>query len=200
MARENKTKYAILGVLSLMPASGYDIKKFCDNSINHFWNENYGHIYPVLKQLESDGWVEKKTEVNDGKLRNVYNITETGREKLVEWLELPPEVPQARYEYLLKTFFSKDIPVETSIKRLENSHELCSSLMEQYKGIEAKMKVCLKDEEQLEKGVLYWYMTVRYGILDMESKIQWCKESIDLLKMYSEKKQGGNDSEKHIDT
>lgn len=51
MAKVNKTKYySLLGILSNRPGSGYDIKKMCDSSIGHFWNENFGHIYPVLKR------------------------------------------------------------------------------------------------------------------------------------------------------
>ena len=54
MPKNNNTKYALLGILSLFPASGYDIKKFCDWSLTHFWNENYGHIYPVLKLMQDE--------------------------------------------------------------------------------------------------------------------------------------------------
>ncbi len=36
--------------IPMKPGSGYDIKKFCDKAISYFWNENFGHIYPVLKQ------------------------------------------------------------------------------------------------------------------------------------------------------
>jgi DNA-binding PadR family transcriptional regulator len=86
MAKENKTKYALLGVLSLGPASGYDIKKYCDVSIAHFWNENYGHIYPVLRQMEAEGLVDRKTEMNEGKARHVYHMTEQGRTVLLDCL------------------------------------------------------------------------------------------------------------------
>ncbi|MGA9048227.1 MAG: PadR family transcriptional regulator, partial [Dehalococcoidia bacterium] len=47
MPKINKTKYAILGLLSLKPASGYDLKKTVDWNIGFFWNENFGHIYPI---------------------------------------------------------------------------------------------------------------------------------------------------------
>lgn len=187
MAKENKTKYAILGVLNLKPASGYDIKKFCDNSISHFWNENYGHIYPVLKQLEKEGLVIKSTEINDGKLRNVYSITQTGKQKLVEWLSIPPEVPQARYEFLLKMFFSKDISTGVIIDRLNNSKELCKSILNEYEQIEQKMKKNLENGSECDMGVPYWYSTLRYGILDIKAKIAWCDESIELVELYSKK-------------
>lgn len=60
MANVNKTRFAILGILNNMPGSGYDIKKNCDTGIAYFWNENFGHIYPVLKQMERDGVITKK--------------------------------------------------------------------------------------------------------------------------------------------
>jgi DNA-binding PadR family transcriptional regulator len=192
MAKENKTKFALLGVLNLNPASGYDIKKFCDDTISHFWNENYSHIYPVLEQLKEEGFAEKETEMNEGKLRNVYKITELGREKYIEWLGLPPEIPQARYEFLLKMFFSKDIPVASVIDRLNESKEFCKSVLVQYERFEQNMKHDLSDKSNQEKGMLFWYTTVRYGILDMKAKILWCDESIELLKLYCTDGKGEN--------
>ena len=138
MAKDNKTKYAILGVLNIRPASGYDIKKFCDQSINHFWNENYGHIYPVLKQMEKDEWLTKVVEKVTGRPdRNVYSVTTKGRNALQEWLKTPPEVPQARYEFLLKVFFSDQIPVGSILGWLKESRDYCQGLLQEYTGIEA---------------------------------------------------------------
>ncbi|MDF2869325.1 MAG: hypothetical protein K0R05_900 [Anaerocolumna sp.] len=58
MAIKNKTRYAILGILSIHSGTGYDIKKYCDTVISNFWNENFGHIYPVLNQLLSEGLIQ----------------------------------------------------------------------------------------------------------------------------------------------
>jgi DNA-binding PadR family transcriptional regulator len=49
--REVKSKYAILGMLSIAPMSGYDIKKQVETSISNFWSESYGQIYPALRNL-----------------------------------------------------------------------------------------------------------------------------------------------------
>ncbi|VBB05779.1 transcription regulator padr n-terminal [Lucifera butyrica] len=185
MAKENKTKYAILGVLSLKPASGYDIKKFCDETIAHFWQENYGHIYPVLKQLEEEQWVEKKTEISEGKLKHVYSITARGRERLVEWLSVQPEVTKPRYEFLLKMFFSKDIPAQMVIQRLNESKILCQSILKQYESMEQKIKMGLANKTCLESGWAYRYSTLRYGILDLKAKIAWCDETIALINRVS---------------
>jgi DNA-binding PadR family transcriptional regulator len=68
MAAKNKTRYAILGVLNLKPASGYDIKKFCDRTISHFWNENFGHILSCIKPVQKEGFKADNREAQeDGK-------------------------------------------------------------------------------------------------------------------------------------
>ena len=195
MAKENKTKFALLGVLNLKPASGYDIKKFCDSTISHFWKENYSHIYTVLEQLKNDGFAEKEIEMHEGKLRNVYRITELGRQRYIEWLGLPFEIPQERLEFLLKMFFSKDIPASSVMNRLNESKEFCKSVLTQYERFEQNIKNDLSDKTKREKRLLFWYTTVRYGILDMKAKIMWCDESIELMKLYDSDSKEGNGNE-----
>ena len=60
------TPNALLGLLSLGPMSGYDIRQLIPQSIGHFWSESYGQIYPGLKRLAAAGLVEKKTERKKG--------------------------------------------------------------------------------------------------------------------------------------
>jgi PadR family transcriptional regulator, regulatory protein AphA len=99
MPKINKTLYAILGVLSIKPGSGYDIKKFCDKGISHFWNENFGHIYPVLQSMYSNGLITKEVIMGEGKpSRNVYQITQKGRDVLRDWLMKPIEKTPIRSE------------------------------------------------------------------------------------------------------
>ena len=42
----------ILGLLSIGPRSGYDIKAVVDRSTRFFWAASYGQIYPELRRLE----------------------------------------------------------------------------------------------------------------------------------------------------
>src|SRR5713101_9932570 len=67
MSKENKSRYAILGILSQGPMSGYAIKKFIEASISNFWNESYGQIYPILKQLSEEGLTSTHAEKQEGK-------------------------------------------------------------------------------------------------------------------------------------
>src|ERR1700694_1092510 len=87
---DSSSKFAILGTLSLHPASGYDIKQFVESSIGHFWNESYGSIYPILKKLTQSGFIQPQKGSPGGRERVVYAITSQGEKALREWLLLPP--------------------------------------------------------------------------------------------------------------
>lgn len=85
--KDRKSKYAILGMLSIEPMSGYDIKKEIQESISYFWTESYGQIYPVLKSLVAEKLVTKTVQKGVGKPdRHVYSLTERGRKELQTWL------------------------------------------------------------------------------------------------------------------
>ncbi|MYF92724.1 MAG: PadR family transcriptional regulator, partial [Gemmatimonadetes bacterium] len=62
MPKTNKSKYAIMGMLSIRPMSGYDMKKLIAQSISYFWNESFGQIYPTLKKLVEEGLATRQTE------------------------------------------------------------------------------------------------------------------------------------------
>jgi DNA-binding PadR family transcriptional regulator len=53
--KKGKTRFAVLGILSYGPMSGYDIKKFYEKNVAGFWSESYGQIYPILKRLAEEG-------------------------------------------------------------------------------------------------------------------------------------------------
>lgn len=180
MAKVNKSKYALLGILSIKSGSGYDIKKMCDSSIGYFWNENYGHIYPMLQKMEDEELIIKEanqTEVRPTK--NIYSITEKGKQELEEWLMLPIEKQPTRSELLLKMFLSKDIPVKNIIERIEKEKEEAEIGLQNFLEFE---KLFSSGEVTMDKKHLVLTLsTIRYGKHAEETKIKWCKETIKAL-------------------
>src|SRR5947209_14383873 len=130
MAKENKSRYAMLGMLSRGPMSGYAIKKAIEQSVANFWNESYGQIYPILKQLADEGLTTSHAEKQEGKPeRYVYTITEKGREELRRWLTEPIEHLVERNELLLKLFFGTQGSVADNIKHVQQFRELQAQLL-----------------------------------------------------------------------
>jgi PadR family transcriptional regulator, regulatory protein AphA len=182
MPDKNKTQYAILGVLSLKPGSGYDIKKFCDKTISHYWNENFGNIYPVLSQLEQSGLIEKVSSNTDER-RKCYQITDQGRLVFSQWLLQPVEYRPARSEFLLKLSFANQIPKEKTIEMIETVRKKHAADLKQYKILEASY---INDEEAVKHPQYpYWLAPLRYGIDITAASIKWCDYTIESIKNHS---------------
>jgi DNA-binding PadR family transcriptional regulator len=175
---KNKTRYAILGVLCMKPCSGYDIKKFCDKTISHFWNENFGHIYPVLKQLLNENLIQLETnDITDR--RKIYCITEEGRQEFYSWLVQAVELQPPRSELLLKLSFGNYMPREKVIEMLSEVKERNTRNLQQYRELEASY-VC-NEPAKKDPAYPYWLASLRLGILNAETAIRWCNETNELL-------------------
>lgn len=183
MAKENKSRYAILGMISTGPMSGYDIKKAIESSVANFWNESYGQIYPILKQLADEGLTTSHTEKQEGKPeRYVYTLTDKGREELLHWLTEPVEHAVERNELLLKLFFGHEVPVATNIEHVRQFRALLSKLVERYSNIIAYLdEHCAASSE-----ILYSRITVSYGLHRTRALLQWCDETIEQLRHLAE--------------
>lgn len=175
MALKNKSMYAILGILSLSPGTGYDIKKYCNTVLSGFWNENFGHIYPTLKKLLEDGLIDIVSgEKNARKVE--YQITEKGKSAFDAWLLEETLLQPVRSEFMLKLLFSSGRPKESVIRMLNDYKEIHEKKLEQYlqmqRDLEKGIKEIAKERSQFIKAVL------RKGIISCEGTILWCEETI----------------------
>ena len=76
-----------LGALSFGDATGYDIKKFFENTFSHFFLAGYGSIYPALASLTAAGLVSCRTLAQHGKPdRKLYRLTAAGRRAFLDTL------------------------------------------------------------------------------------------------------------------
>jgi PadR family transcriptional regulator AphA len=180
VAKANKTKFALLGILNRTSGSGYDIKKVCDSSIGYFWNENFGHIYPVLQRMEEEELITKEVKQTEGRPnKNIFSITKKGKEELDKWLVLPVEQEPLRSELLLKIFLSKDVPVSNIIERIQDIREASEGDLVKYSEVEGILKSGRVKADK--KDLILWLTTLNYGRKTEEAKIKWCEETIEAL-------------------
>lgn len=183
MTRENKSKYAILGLLSLDSMSGYDIKKKIEASTSNFWSESYGQIYPILKRLVAEGLATQSVEEQVGKPdRHVYMLTDKGLQELQRWLIEPAEPQVERIEILLKLFFGQQVAVADNIYHVQQFRKLQQQLLQKYQAIEEDTKTKWADNSNLP----YWLMTVSYKLHVTQALIRWCDETLAKLSKMAE--------------
>jgi len=187
MPRENKTKYAVLGLLTYAPLSGYDIRRIYADTLGNFWSESYGSIYPILKRLEEEGLATREVEHQAGKPdRNVYTITDLGREEMRRWLAQPADSVKERVEVLLKLFHGWEVGPDVMIEHIRRFRAEHVALLERYAHYDAMMT---RDDEPPSP---YWLMTVSCGQHSSRAFIAWCDETIAKLEQLpAEPRAGG---------
>jgi PadR family transcriptional regulator AphA len=183
-SRESKSRYAILGALTLEPMSGYQIKELIGRTIGHFWNEGYGQIYPTLKALAEAGLVSSRIEPGNGKPdSNVYSLTDAGWEELRQWLARPVDSNHpGRSELLLKLFFGRHAAADRNLEHVRRYRELLGALIAQYEAIEFE----LMSEDDPDQP--YWLITLRHGLHVARASRAWCDETIYQMAQLSEER------------
>jgi PadR family transcriptional regulator, regulatory protein AphA len=175
--RKKKTRYALLGILSQRECSGYEMRKYIENSIGFFWQESFGQIYPTLSELESESKIAPVTIKGRGTKPVPYRITATGRKELREWLsaETAPEV--IRNELLLKVFFGKEAGAEILLAELQRHQRQGLELQKMFQQIQKQ----LSEVKNPSSHQPYTQLTLDYGRRAVKAEQEWLAEAISTL-------------------
>lgn len=170
--------HAILGFLEYQPMSGYDLKKFFDQSITHFWSATQSHIYKALETLEKDGLVESQVIQQEGKPnRKQYQITGKGRGELLRWVSTPLPLEIKREAWLIQVFFAHGITNDDIITLFEKRIEAIQEYLNQCQIAQANI-----DENYKQVGINrlrdLWQLTLDYGTDYYENEIAWLKKTL----------------------
>ena len=96
-AKLTPTEAAILGLLSMGEASGYDLLKAARRSVGYFWAPAKSQLYGVLPRLVEAGLASSRTVRQASKPdKQLYRITKAGSAALRDWVNspAPPEPVQ----------------------------------------------------------------------------------------------------------
>ncbi|MDC5695996.1 PadR family transcriptional regulator [Intrasporangium calvum] len=176
MARSSKTRFAVLGMLTLRPMSGYELREEIAGSIGYFWSESFGQLYPTLRVLEADGLVIPERHAGEGRGRTTFAITRAGRDALVDWLGTEVEsLTPDRNELLLKLFFARRLAPQTLGAHLSHHREALEAQHEQYLRVEAAVAADRSPDQP------FWLATIRYGLAMTEAGLAWNRATTSTL-------------------
>lgn len=105
-------KTLCLGVLSRGAASGYEIKKQCEEGpFAHFYAAGFGSIYPALNSLLNDKLISLEEVNQTGRpAKKIYSITPAGRQVLTDEMLQEPAPDRLRSDFLFIMFFGQMLP------------------------------------------------------------------------------------------
>ena len=99
-------RFALLGLLAVEPASGYDLKRAINRSTYFIWNATGPQIYNTLHKLREEGFITSKSQAQKGKPdKHIHTITASGRMALKTFMSEPIRTSVTRDEVLLRIFF-----------------------------------------------------------------------------------------------
>ena len=174
---KTETKYIILGMLTIGCNTGYEIKKVIDTSFSFFWKMSYGQIYPALKKLVDENLANMIQDDADPLDRKRYEITEKGREKLLEWLEMPVmNQGTQRNELLVKLFFGRHLSKEKIKANLDIQKELVTAKQVILTELEKTVM-----EQKYSDDTPFWLCILDYGKRMNEATLTWCEETKKVL-------------------
>jgi DNA-binding PadR family transcriptional regulator len=176
VARANKSRFVLLGLLESGPASGYELKKAVDETIAHFWNESFGQIYPALRALQAEGLVRAQRP-RGPRQRVQYRITAAGRRELLQWLSRPAESAPPRNELLLKLVFSRSLPASARRAQVERYRRERDALAQRYAAMDASMAAAAAADVEWALG----RVSLRFGLILNRAALAWCDETITEL-------------------
>ncbi|APJ09701.1 PadR family transcriptional regulator [Bacillus safensis] len=88
-------EFCVLAVLKKGDSYGYQIIK----DMSHCIEISESTLYPILKRLEQNNYVETYSQEHNSRLRKYYRMTESGREHMAQFLEEWDQV-MAIYDFI----------------------------------------------------------------------------------------------------
>jgi DNA-binding PadR family transcriptional regulator len=102
-------EYALLGLINQEPQTGYSLCKVFETTPMSHYSASPGSIYPALARLEKRGLLEAEVDQEHSmRPKRIYTVTESGREKLREWVLAPvtnAELVRGQHGILLRFGF-----------------------------------------------------------------------------------------------
>ena len=164
-------RHALLGLLSIRPMSGYELKRVVDESVGHFWSADQSQVYRVLASLVADGLASRRTVVQDDRPnRHIHAPTDDGLAELDQWLAAPLESQPVREPFLARLFFADRLPAPEIRALLDRRRRAVQESLAALTAIEVP-------DVAADVGEHLRLATRDYGIAQARSELAWLEET-----------------------
>jgi PadR family transcriptional regulator, regulatory protein AphA len=173
--------HAILGFLNYRPYSGYDLKKFFDTSVRHFWPADQSQIYRTLSRMSEAGWVDIEVIPQETRpARKVYHITEIGRQELRAWLVAPLPPEENRSAEMIQVFFAAQLSDDEILAIFERTITLLRSGLEHYAQIPRNIEA-YSEYTHSPREFFFWMLTLDVGIHNLRASLIFLEDLVQRI-------------------
>jgi PadR family transcriptional regulator AphA len=171
------TVLAMLGHIRRREVSGYDLKKFADDSLGYLWAPSKTQLYVVLRRLVGDGLiVVRDVRQVHRPDKQLYRITTEGRTIVREWLERDEDEPDPdRSTFMLKFFFGRQAAPDAMRRQLDAFRDAYAQRLAVYEEID-------RTAGNRSTRDTYTRLALQYGIARARAAVTWADAAASELR------------------
>ncbi|NOX23678.1 MAG: PadR family transcriptional regulator [Actinobacteria bacterium] len=159
---------AVLGLLRDTPLHGYELKRRLADL--GFWRVSFGSLYPGLKRLERQGFIES---LRDGGRKRTYQLVPAGQAHFEHLLIEETNTTEDERHFHLRLAFFRYLDGDTRIKSLDRRR---NELVERLADSRRSMR--LANGRGRERPDRYAKALMERGVRSTESDIAWLDQLI----------------------
>ena len=181
----NSLEFILLGLLSLRPSTGYDLKKTMDISVRYISPVALSQIYPTLKRMAQGGLVEYRLVERSGRTDlKIYSITDAGQDLFRKWLKEPHKPDPYRFDtFALRFYFSSLLDKTTLLDHIRTELDFRKTQLKNTRSLDGTVLGNLEPIEIIDMGktVKIWQMYHQYGLQFLETYTNWLESILDTV-------------------
>ncbi|MEA4925300.1 MAG: PadR family transcriptional regulator [Syntrophomonadaceae bacterium] len=166
--------HAVLGLLSIKPFSGYDLKKLIQDSFFMPWSGNNNQIYKALVELHDEGLVSKTVQHQESSpSKKIYAITAKGSAELKKWMLAVPDAPEFKKIFLIQLAWADQLDqeeIETMLSQYEKEIKI-QILIRQEKKVRGSFS-----PDRTERETYLWDMIHDNLVSSLNYELYWIKK------------------------
>lgn len=189
MAKSELTtlEYALLGLVSTGPMSGYDVHKvFATTPLAHF-SSSPGAIYPALRRLERRGLLQAALDrTTETRPRRVFSLTPDGEAALDIWLR-----QSVTREELVSTTGASILRFSLMGGRLSDTEVVAylQGWRAELEAYVAELRARWTTTEAQAQMPLHAKLALENGLQGFEGEVRWIDDAIEQLRRRGRKAQ-----------
>ncbi len=188
-----KLEHFILGILTINPMTGYDIKKYLDTE-GRFGRKRapLSQIYNTLKRMVDNGWVIFEEEVRTGKPDiKIYHNTAAGQKVFMDYLQSPIELPfrfresEITYRIMFAFLIEPQIIVDQIQAELDFRREQIATFRPRDRTIHSENL----SEDQVAYAQEVYDMLHSFGARDIDNFVRMLEEALEFFSQQIEEQE-----------
>jgi PadR family transcriptional regulator AphA len=182
---------ALLGLLSVRPMTGYEIRRHFDRALAPWWDTPRTQIYPKLRELEARQLIAHEYVIQESKPnKRVYSPTDRGRQLLQQWLHQPITWPAMRHHMMIRLFLGHLMPAADLRGLLASYRDEVMDWSAELRQIEAKFSKSLAGPYR--DAVFFELLALQQLISMARFEATAASRALKALEQASESTQPGN--------